>query len=164
MNNKPKAYHYTVVNLLIEIIKDGFIKPATAIVPKNERPVVWLSMNTYWEETANKNFLQDGQMTSLDRRQTHERFGGLARIEVPFYLTSSWNHFNKKSGINASHSDALARVALKRGASPKEWRVSFNPVPESSWIGIDLFNWESQIWEPHQCTKNLGGGGNINKI
>ncbi|MBF0381311.1 MAG: hypothetical protein HQL69_09850 [Magnetococcales bacterium] len=164
MNSKPKAYHYTVTKLLNQIFNDGYIKPATAIVPKHERPVVWLSMNPFWEETAYKSYFQNGVMTSLNRQQTHDKFGGLARIEVPFHITSSWNNFKKKSGILKSHADALASVAINRGTSPKQWRVSYGPISESNWIGVELFNWESQMWEPHRYAKFPGGGGSLDKI
>jgi len=40
-SDKKRLFHYTVGTFIESIKNDGCIKPATAFVPKNEKPVVW---------------------------------------------------------------------------------------------------------------------------
>ncbi len=58
------------LNRFNDILRDGFIKPATAGLPPGERPAVWFSSNPVWEETANKRAEFDGYLIPLNREQT----------------------------------------------------------------------------------------------
>lgn len=67
----------------MRIIMDGVIRPATACIPANERPIVWFSTHPHWEPTATK-AIRFGDRTI--RKATFEEMarlaGGRARIGV----------------------------------------------------------------------------------
>ena len=94
------VYHYTIKEHLDGIIRDGRIARARTGVPPGEKPVVWFSRNTVWEETANKMYLEKGEIVFGTKQSTHERSGGLARLGV-YSKTAphNWSSFMKLSGI-----------------------------------------------------------------
>jgi len=53
MADKP-IWHYSVYPHLLSMLRDGFIKPATAFVEPPERPIVWFSKSQTWERTVTK--------------------------------------------------------------------------------------------------------------
>src|SRR5437867_4326059 len=92
---QPMVWHYTVQRHLPGIIASEEIRPATAGVPRGERPVVWFSANPEWEATANKDALnvRTGMVERLSRERTHDLFG-LARIGVaPESAPHDWEAF-----------------------------------------------------------------------
>lgn len=81
MKSSVRFFHYTAGVYLPMIIKDRFIKLATAGVDVGEMPAVGLSTNKLWEHTATKMVCVNGFPVQLTKQQQHERFE-LARIEV----------------------------------------------------------------------------------
>lgn len=136
-----RVWHYTTQRHLALIIQDKEIRQATAGLPPGERPVVWCSVNEIWEPTAAKKGLDGRGMT---KEQTHKLLG-LARIRVlPQSCPYDWNHFRKHAGCPEWFAKALVTVAKEKGADPKQWRVSYEPIPQSQWINIEI--WDGQGW------------------
>src|SRR5262249_43103036 len=104
-----RVWHYTVGKRLRLILADGEIKPATAGVNGKERPAVWFSANEEWEETANKmTYDSFGVPVFLNKQQTHEHSGGLARIGVdPSTAPVRWHEFKERSGIPSKIAKAI---------------------------------------------------------
>jgi hypothetical protein len=92
-----KLWHYTVGAYMESIVSDGEIRVADGHVAKGVRPVVWLSYNQLWEETANKLWIDsDGALVKLDREATHLVGGGLYRIEVdPAAAPLDWHAYKR---------------------------------------------------------------------
>ena len=133
-----KIWHYTVGVHLKSILESKQIKPATAYISDNEKPVVWLSSNPNWEETANKAIMKDGEVISLSRIETAKYCGNLFRIEVDSTLLYNWEYFKNKSGIDKKTSKALEDVAYKQGANPNDWWVCFEPISIYDCIDIEI--------------------------
>ncbi len=130
-------WHYTIAAYLESIIKDGFIYPATAGVPKGERPIVWLSSNMLWEQTANK-----GGASSME--ETAQVGGGLVRIGVQPETALPWLKLKRLSRMQEWMATALVRSAKEMGANPFEWWGTFTPVSQSKWTAIET--WSNGSW------------------
>ena len=60
-------WRYTFLPHLESILRDGLIRPATALVEPPERPIVWFSKNQFWERTVTKSMkFSDGRSIELD--------------------------------------------------------------------------------------------------
>jgi hypothetical protein len=148
-NVTDRVYHYTVGIYLQSIIESGEIFPATAHVPRGERPAVWFSINPEWEETANKLVVRKvkGRVVPMKgTRETTAALGaGLVRIAVrPEAAPFSWQDYRMLSGVAKAHADALENAARFDGANPAEWRVSFGSVPRSEWVDVEV--WTEAGW------------------
>jgi hypothetical protein len=141
------AWHYTTGDYLIEIVKSGEIRPATANVPANERPAAWFSLEPHWEPTAQKALRNpDGAVVRLGMQGTYERCGGLARIGVALETCPhDWRAFKRLGGARAGMLRHMEKLGRAQGADPALWRVSFEPVPQRLWTAIDV--WDGQLWE-----------------
>ena len=142
-----RVWHYTVGNHIQSILSDRMLKPATARVPEGERPVVWFSVNQVWELTANKGWQNnDGTIRTLSKEETAQYANGLYRIEVaPETAPLTVYEFRKRSGISSRVWKGLLHAAEEVGASPAEWRVSFDPVPAELCLRIE--RWEVGVWQ-----------------
>jgi hypothetical protein len=153
---RTTAWHYTTGRAFISIVEFGWILPATAFVPKGEKPAVWFSLNQDWEQTANKGGLEeDGTRRTLTREETCERGGGLVRFGVAVEaVPCDWNGFKKRSGIRPETARCLAARGRACGADPNEWRVSFEPVPREQWVAVDVWDRATGAW-----VRVAGNGG-----
>jgi hypothetical protein len=143
------AWHYTTGIGFTGIVADGYIRPATSLVPPGERPVVWFSTNQFWEYTANKGWWDeiDGKSGTLTMQQTAERCGGLFRFGVlhedaPY----DWRQIRQLSGMSTRMANGLHKVATAAGASPREWRGSFEPVAREKWVAVETM--KDGAWVP----------------
>lgn len=154
------VWHYTIGQCLDKIIADGFVRPATAGVPKGERPAVWFSAGADWDETANKMYAgADGAIVKGTRKTTHDMGGGLARIGVaPETAPLDWMAFKLESGIDLRHAKALYQVAIKGHSRPGQWRMTFDPVPRSAWLRVELYDWDAGEWRPHPAFAGTATG------
>ena len=136
------VWHYTIGKWYPDIARDGFIKPATALISEGERPVVWFSTNPVWEATVNKVWRNgDGTHIELTKEQTAELGGGLVRVAVRRKTAPvTWAVFKRESGIDPNKAKELERTALVRFADPREWRCSWVAVPSDKWIAVETWN------------------------
>ncbi|MCU1325133.1 MAG: hypothetical protein JWN34_503 [Bryobacterales bacterium] len=115
------AWHYTTGIGFIGIVEDGYIRPATRHVPRGERPVVWFSINQFWEYTANKGWPdKNGNAITLTMEQTAERCAGLFRFGVLHeHAPYDWRQIRQLSGMSTRMANGLHKVATAAGASPR---------------------------------------------
>jgi hypothetical protein len=152
----PILWHYTVGRRLIQILRDGRIRPAIAGVPASERPIVWFTRSPKWEQTANKLWrAPDGRFIALNQQQTAERCGGLARIGVsPDTAPSDWKTLRELSGMSTREAYRLYNSAIRQGSRPGDWRGAFDAVPQSRWIAIELY--EAGEWRRVPKEQSVG--------
>jgi hypothetical protein len=117
---------------------------------KGEKPAVWFSSNEQWEPTANMPLRRaDGTTTASTKDATHLLGGGLARIGVvPEAAPHDWEAYKRLSGVTAKRAREIYKAGVAQGARPAEWFASFEPVPRSKWLGIEV--WDGQKWGPYQ--------------
>lgn len=148
---ETNLWHYTTGKKLLLILESKEIKLATACLTKGERPVAWFSTNPIWETTCNKGW-QDkttGEIRTLSKEETANKCNGLVRIKVKRDVAPyDFEGFKRKSKIPKAHAKGLEVTAHIAESNPKEWRVSFKPVPQSEWLDIEVWNgvkWNSML-------------------
>jgi hypothetical protein len=141
-----RLFHYTTRDRLAHILADGIIKQATDCLQPRVKPAAWCSYNQLWEETANKGWMQpSGHRVSLNKQQTHELCGGLARIEVdPDAVPYDWAAYKILSGWESHLLRGLADIGVAMGMATSDWRCSFKPIPSEKWRAIEL--WDGEQW------------------
>jgi hypothetical protein len=150
VKDQPKnlAWHYTTGHIFLKIVDSGPLLPIpTNGAPPSERPVIWFSMERYWEPTASKACREpNGTIRTFSMTETYEKCGGLTRIGVDPDLVRlhDFGEFVQMSGIPSLHADWLRREGRRQGANPKKWRVSFDPIPRDLWAAVDV--WDGRKW------------------
>jgi hypothetical protein len=145
---ETRLWHYTTGENLVQIVTDDAIKPATEHVPKNERPIVWFSLNQWWEPTANKGRrTADGRTVTATMMEMCELGGGLVRIGVaPETAPYDWRTLRELSGMSSAMARGLYNAAIKQGARPGEWRGTFESVPQAQWTAVEVL--QDGRWVP----------------
>ena len=146
-------WHYTTGQKFRLIVESGEISPATAFVPKGERPIVWFSTAPDWEPTANKAWQNsDGTIVSLDRELTAQLAGGLVRFGIaPETAPHDWHVLKELSGMSSETARGLYRVAIQQGSLPDQWWGTFDAVPCSKWIAVQVHQdgqWVDVLFDP----------------
>lgn len=138
------AWHYTIADRALAILKSGFIYPATAGVPEGERPVVWFSAQTHWEPTANKIVVLPGGyqriMTTKEMFAHCElwRFGTDIRNLIP------WMQLRSVARIKRFHQRRMIAAAHQVHADPIKWYGSLCQVP-TEYLSVEVFH---DQWRP----------------
>ena len=132
----PRRWHYTTGQRWLLIEQSGYIRPATAYVPKGEKPAVWFSSLPDWEPTATT-MKADGSGRTPAEIDLH--LGGHWRIEVaPETAPHSWDAYRRISGVIPRLADGLEAIARESGSAPQLWWVSFRPVPRHLWLTVEI--------------------------
>jgi hypothetical protein len=136
-------YHYSTGLKLKQIINSGHIRPSTAHVPLNEKPVAWFSTQEQWEPTATKVPVpgMQGQI------ETAKAQGGLVRITVPG--TSAPYVFQQLpliAGTKPSVCIGLLIAGLDLGSDPDTWRFTPTPVPTALFREVEFFDFANDTW------------------
>lgn len=144
---REKIWHYTTLGALQGIINEGKIR-CDQIYIDGEIPCVWLSVNQNWEETVRKSIksTEEGVGTSqLSRDDLFSEGFYPIRIQVDprIIKLSSWKSHCKK--IPKTIIQILEAAAKDWGANPNEWRVSYSPIPLTSFI-LPIEIWNGKEW------------------
>lgn len=129
------AWHYTTERNFLGIARDGLIRPATAFVPRGERPAAWFTTkDQLFEPTACKGHPSTGQTLSVTEMQEH----GLFRIGVFTDRLKPWKTFKRRSGISSQMLRALVAQSKSQGSNPDLYWVSFVPVMQDRWSVVEM--------------------------
>ena len=136
-------YHYTTGLKLRSIINSGAIKPTTAHIEPNEKPVAWFSTQDQWEPTCTKVPIPGmaGQI------ETAKAQGGLVRISVPG--TCAPYVFPQLPLIACTSPQAcigLLLAGLELGSDPGTWRFTPTPVPTALFREVEFYDFASNQW------------------
>lgn len=146
-----RIFHYTIREKLDFILQDGFIKQATARVPKGVKCFVWFSTNPDWEETASKTAYAGNQRFMLNKTGTYILSRGLVRIEVAAESAPlSWEDYCEISGESKKALNALRKEAYRIGSSPSDWRCSLDSIPKEKFVAIEYWNGTAWQKEPYE--------------
>jgi len=146
-NVTSTLWYYTTVKKLDEVVRQGEIRPAKTGLSKGEKPAVWFSANPEWEPAANEPWESpDGTIERLNKDQTFVLGGGLARIGVGRDVAPhDWKAFKRLSGISSKMAKELYQAAISAGSRPVQWFATFETVPRSSWLSIEVLEGEQWI-------------------
>ncbi len=137
------VFHYTTGSKLKQIINSGCIKPSTAHVPANEKPVAWFSTSPDWEPTATKCPIpgKAGQIITAHAQK------GLVRITVPGSAAPyGILQLPRIAGTSAQNYAGLILTGLDLGADPSTWRFTPGPVSLSLFREIEFFDFANDQW------------------
>lgn len=147
-------WHYTTGEKIGLILKEGMIRQSPN-VGGSERPAVWFSSNPVWEVTSRKGRFDpiSGGIKQLEMEEHLIYCGGLFRIAIAADTAPhDWHDFRQMSGILPRDANLLRSVAIKWGGRPGEWFVSFDPVYQSDWLGVE--SWRDGQWTPMQVSQS----------
>ena len=139
----PALFHYTTGLNLRSIITSGQIKPSTAHVPPDEKPVVWFSTSRHWEPTATKCSVPG----SAGQLITAQAQGGLVRIGVP--ASTAPHRFEDLpliAGTKPSVCIGLLIAGLELGSDPDSWRFTLQPVPTALFLKVEFYDFANDGW------------------
>jgi hypothetical protein len=141
-------YHYTTGHCVTKILAEGFIRPATAFVPKCERPIVWFTCAEKWEGTANKGIIENGRDRTLSQAETEKMCGGLYRIGVSDDLPGLHNflRITRESRQHPAITRELIATATKEGSHPEtDWFGTLFPVPTEKFTVIEKWDGAQRV-------------------
>jgi len=144
-NPDPPAniYHYTTGLKLRSIINTGCIKPTTAKIEPDEKPVAWFSTSPEWEPTATKVPIPGmaGQIATA-RAQ-----GGLVRITVPGTCAQyGFQQLPLIAGTKPSVCIGLLVAGVELGSDPDTWRFTPEPVPTAVFREVEFYDFANNTW------------------
>jgi len=139
------AWHYTTGDHFKEIVESGLLMTTSAGCPDNERPIVWFSMNQWFEPTATKMVFENSRPRSLTMQETKTFFNGLVRFGYPPLKLIPWHDLPKLAGITRHVKRGLEKAGRLQGATPHHWMGSFQAISVDDLV-IEVMNDQNQ-WQ-----------------
>ncbi len=136
------AWHYTTAKSFLSIVRDGFLVPSPlGYGEPDELPILWFSMEQFWEPTAQAAILLNGEVVPLGMDETCRQGGGLVRFGLSPERLIPWPRLGKLANIPSSLRRALAEAAREQGAVPDYWLgIISGPLPLSEVEAIEAFD------------------------
>jgi hypothetical protein len=136
-------YHYTTGLRLKQIINSGHIRPSTAHVPPNEKPVAWFSTQDQREPTCTKVSISG----KLGQLITAKAQSGLVRITVPGTCAPYvFPQLPLIAGTSPTACIGLLLAGLELGSDPDTWRFTPTPVPTALFREVEFFDFGNDTW------------------
>lgn len=172
-----RVFHYTTGASICEIVKSGVVGlsfserlqaldwPGEPVA--NPRPAVWASVNQVWEPAATQLIGSRGIYSRNERAgnmlQVADQYEGLFRVELqPAAVPLTWlEYLRLEGGLVGAYGytpGMIKRACARRGTNVEEWRAGMAPVPESEWLGIDV--WRGRRFENRFGFLPVCGGPN----
>jgi len=133
-------YYYTQVFMgefdegLRAIMRDGVIPCSAEMEQLGVPDHVLLSANPKWDP-----------MRARIRPRDERKFLGVARVEVrDDVFAVSFEAFRQSVPVMVA--DAIASMARCMKADPNDFHYSFDPIPRSSWVSVEIMR--DQVWIP----------------
>lgn len=154
------VWHYTSGRNLEKILRAGELLPAGK--HRGEKPAVWFTARQDWDPATalavdadpdlqrisvegarirqqHGEAAQYAYLYSMAERIAPEVVGYLARIGVaPETAPYTWDDIKRMRGVRPSVIRQVESDDRARGSNPADWRISFEPVPASKWIAVEV--------------------------
>jgi hypothetical protein len=143
------VYHYTYGEHLKHIFADKLLKPTALGVEALEKPAVWFSSNSTFENTAKKKLIAVNRETGeqhLQKLLNHVDMLKYRILPVRFVVKASaltlynFKSFAAISGISVQGALRMRQQGLAMGGNPNEWFCTFKPVTHDKWLDVQAFN------------------------
>lgn len=145
---KLRLWHYTTELHFATISEEGVLKPTGILIDNGEKPALWLSSNSNWENSVTKVFptKDDGYTKPLNRDEMVQMGVTPIRIEIDTENVKfiDWKRFKKISGISYQTALNLEDVGRENSSKPDEWYATFDLIDVSLWKSIDF--WDGSKW------------------
>jgi len=130
-----KIWHYTLHPYLESLLTKGVILPSKSYFIELE--VVWLSINSKWEETITNNIshlLNKNGLFKLGIRPL--------RIEINPDLVKlqKWSDVIEHIDVSEESIKGLESLARQWGANPDQWYITYEAIPLENCISIEIWD------------------------
>jgi len=144
-----RLWHYTIDRHYNNIVKTGYIKQATIGIDKDEKPAVWLSSNSDYENSVKKTLInqETGEiLKDLGREELFKHSVDVIRLEVDSSRLRlfNWLQFKEVSGISEKSIIKLETLSDEWNDNPLEWYACFEPIYEKDIIEVEV--WDGKKW------------------
>ncbi len=147
MPRHMRLFHYTFFRQWKMIQASKVVLPSTYPIPKDEKPVVWLSFRQDWEPTTSRTFVENAQRGTATLNEIVEPEIGACRIEVPPDIAPmNWRAWRKLSGVKSQTAKRLKELAIRMGGNVNEWRMTFNAIESGDWLAVE--GYFDGAWRP----------------
>lgn len=151
MSGKPEpaeaaAWHYTVGHKLAPILAAGQLLPFGAKCAPGEAPVLWFSLDSFYEPTAIKLVqLNDGRGVRRPTMQELHSIIGLYRFRLDraSEQTMHWSKVVEAAEISPSGTMSLIAAGIELGATPNNWLGRLEPL---SIHDLVFEAWDGRRW------------------
>ena len=145
-----KVWHYTVGKHYNNIVEDGYIRLATKYVSENEKPAVWFSSNTDWENSVRKTIQVEGREEYKDIARDELYKIGITPVRLEIDTNDlklyNWQEFKKVSNMNPKIVNSFENeIARSWGYNTNDWYVSFEQIPLSRIKSVET--WNGKEWQ-----------------
>ncbi len=129
-------FHYTTNDRLEAIERAGEIRLATSGLEAPELPAVWATRRPSWEPTATKGNHTTGEASIEAMLATGILLVrlGLPKSAVPW----TWVAHKRFGMIDPGAAYGLARAARSVGSDPRDWRLSYVPIPFTAVLAVEV--------------------------
>ncbi|MCD9476303.1 hypothetical protein GLP21_17625 [Photobacterium carnosum] len=155
-------YHYTINSKFADIEQSGYLQRSPLKPDRQEKPVVWLSSNDNFENSARKIAFnprtQQQHLMSMD--EMINLTGALVRYVflVNDIDARSWNDARRDTGMSRKRRDLLLERADLVSSNPNDWWVTFSEIPLTKAVRVEICNEIAGdgklIWRPVESTIN----------
>jgi hypothetical protein len=141
------AWHYTTAEKFALIIESGELRTTLSQVTerRQERPVLWFSMDQFWEGTVVYTREVNGRIKSCSMLETQTAGCGLVRLGYPMAKVIPWLELWKPARIKPNMKRFLEKAGREKGANPYHWFGCFSPVLLSELV-VEVMN-IGHTWE-----------------
>lgn len=140
------AWHYTTGEKFPSILASGELLPTAIGVKPPEKPVLWFSLNQYWENTANKSvYDENGNARRLSMREHLSICDGLVRFGYEAKNLHVGEALRRKAAMSAAVWRDLWAEGRRQKATPSDWCGSIMPIPVPALVVevmSNAFKWE----------------------
>jgi hypothetical protein len=156
-NLSQLAWHYTTGDIFKIIVENGLLLPTGVGISRNEKPILWFSIAEFWEPTASKMMMQDGQMLDMGMQGTYQHGGGLARFGIPTSKLVPWPQLARKANIPSRVKVGLETVARRNGAKPTDWfGLIAEPLPVYDVEAVEIYDGKTWVRINQHATAKAG--------
>lgn len=152
-------YHYTSLEALEGILKDGEVKTCPHVVEEERLPeydyelftylacdVAWTSSAPVWDSAAKAT----DKICSRRGYAIGDFVAGVinpvARIEVDPDILFEWSRYLFMTGTSSEHIFGVAQCGYTIESDPDDWAVCPQPIPISRFRSIEI--WNGDDWIP----------------
>ena len=132
-------WHYTTGDCVAGIRESREIRPATAYIPANEKPVVWFTQSSIWDNTASKRLVNpvSGDSRVMTLAEMNDNCGGIFRIQVDNSVLIPWPALASAANITLRWRKMLEESARAMGSVPGLWAGHIGPIDAEKIVSIE---------------------------
>lgn len=145
-------FHYTKAHHLPSIVKESKIRTTLISNEKNEKPAVWLTKSTEWDNACNAGVVTNahelvgGKINQNNEIKTEslsfsemKSIFGVCRIKISERLPlTTWAKYKHLGGVSEQFYDRFDKISREVGSPTNLWACSFSPISSDYFESIEM--------------------------